>query len=77
MNLLFKISIVYFLIAPLAHAYIDPGSGMLYLQGFLALIGILIAFVKSPIQSIKDLYKRIRNKNERPRGSCSFCCQCC
>lgn len=39
----------------LAFAYIDPGSGMLLIQGLVAGIGAIIVFVKSPISTIKKL----------------------
>ena len=45
-----------------AHAYIDPGSGMLLLQGLLAAIGAAIVFIKHPIQTIKQFFSRKRDK---------------
>lgn len=45
-----------------AYAYIDPGTGLLFMQGFFAALGFLIAFVKSPVKKIKDLSKRLRDK---------------
>lgn len=42
-----------------AHAYIDPGSGMLIWQGLLAAMGAVIVFARQPIQVIKGLIKRI------------------
>ena len=45
-----------------AYAYIDPGTGLLFMQGLFAAIGFLIAFVKNPVKKIKDLSKRLRSK---------------
>lgn len=45
-----------------AHAYVDPGTGMLLVQGLIALIGAIVVFVKNPIASIKSLIARLRKK---------------
>ena len=45
-----------------AHAYVDPGTGMLLVQGLIALIGAIVVFVKNPLASIKSLIARIRKK---------------
>lgn len=42
-----------------AHAYIDPGSGMLLWQGLIAAVGAVLVFVRSPWQAIKRLVERI------------------
>ena len=42
-----------------ASAYIDPGSGMLLVQGLIALVGAIVVFIKNPIKSIKELFSRI------------------
>lgn len=42
-----------------AFAYIDPGSGMLMVQGLVALIGGIIAFSKNPIGWLRDHLKRL------------------
>jgi hypothetical protein len=42
-----------------ASAYIDPGSGMLLVQGLIALIGATVVFIKNPIKIIKQLVNRI------------------
>jgi len=50
-------------LAPLtAHAYVDPGTGMLLVQGLIALIGGIVVFVKNPIAAIKALIARVRKK---------------
>jgi hypothetical protein len=41
-----------------AHAYVDPGSGMLLWQGLLAAIGAVIVFVRRPWATVKDLVRR-------------------
>lgn len=45
-----------------AHAYVDPGTGMLLVQGLIALVGAIVVFVKNPIASIKALIARLRKK---------------
>ncbi len=45
-----------------AYAYVDPGAGMLLVQGLIALIGAIVVFVKNPITSIKALIARLRKK---------------
>ncbi len=41
-----------------ANAYVDPGSGILLMQGLIALIGGAVVFFKNPIASIKALIAR-------------------
>ncbi len=50
--------------APSAHAYVDPGSGMLLLQGMIALIAGVIAFFRSPWRAIAKLWRRIRGRGD-------------
>jgi len=38
-----------------AFAYVDPGTGMLLWQGFIAAIGALIVIVRNPITKLKGL----------------------
>ena len=45
-----------------AFAYIDPGSGMLLLQGLIAAIGAVLVFVRHPWETIKRLLARWRSK---------------
>jgi hypothetical protein len=47
-----------------AFAYIDPGSGMLLIQGLVAAIGAIIVFIKSPISTIKRMIARWRRRDE-------------
>ncbi len=51
------------LLSPIAaHAYVDPGAGMVLVQGLIALIGGVVVFVKNPIAAIKTLIARFRKK---------------
>jgi hypothetical protein len=45
-----------------AHAYVDPGSGMLLWQGLLAVVGALVMFVRNPLETVKRVLKRLRGK---------------
>lgn len=45
-----------------AHAYVDPGSGMLIWQGLIALVGAVIVFLRNPIPALKKLLKRLSGK---------------
>ncbi len=47
-----------------AWAYVDPGSGMLMIQSLIALCVGIIAFLRSPLQSISALLKRMRRKKD-------------
>jgi len=47
-----------------AHAYVDPGSGMLAIQGIIALAVAIISFVTHPIQTIKNWWRRIFRKEK-------------
>lgn len=57
-----RVAILLLLPAASAHAYIDPGSGMLLIQGLLALIGGIVFFVKNPITAVKSWIARLRKK---------------
>ncbi len=50
------------LLPPPAHAYVDPGSGMLVWQGLLALVGGLIMLVRQPTRSIKLFWDWLRRR---------------
>jgi hypothetical protein len=45
-----------------AFAYVDPGSGLLIIQGLLAIIGGIIIFLKDPIAGCKRLWARYFSK---------------
>jgi hypothetical protein len=42
-----------------AFAYVDPGSGMLLVQGLVALIGGIVAFCKNPAGWLRDRLRRL------------------
>jgi hypothetical protein len=58
------LTLLFMLYPSTAHAYIDPGSGMLMLQGLIAAIGACIAFVKDPIGKVKAFFSRFKSKNK-------------
>ena len=45
-----------------AHAYVDPGTGMLMWQGLIAAIGAVIVFLRNPITALKRLIARFKRK---------------
>jgi hypothetical protein len=47
-----------------AFAYVDPGSGLLLIQGLLAVIGGTIVFLKDPIAGFKRLWARFFSKSK-------------
>ena len=57
-----QITFLWLLLTPNAYAYVDPGSGMLLWQGFVALIGAILIFLRNPVQVIKAWIVRIRGK---------------
>ncbi|MBC7700857.1 hypothetical protein [Aquabacterium sp.] len=57
-----RLAIILFACPLAAHAYVDPGSGMLMIQGLLALIGAVVVFVRNPITAIKALIARFKKK---------------
>jgi uncharacterized membrane protein YhaH (DUF805 family) len=59
-----RISAVVFVLTLLplqAHAYVDPGTGMLLIQGLIALIGGVIVFVRNPVATVKRWMERRKN----------------
>jgi hypothetical protein len=46
-----------------AQAYIDPGSSLLALQGLLAVLGALMAWVLRPLRWLKRLWHTFRKKD--------------
>jgi hypothetical protein len=65
-----KLFFILILALPLnVYAYTDPGTGMLLLQSLVLVIGMVIAFLRSPVKSVKDLYKRLTDRlNSRRNG---------
>lgn len=49
-----------FVVCSSAHAYVDPGSGMLLWQGLIAGVGVGLMFVRRLIEAIKRILNRIR-----------------
>lgn len=45
-----------------AQAYIDPGTGMLAIQGLIAVIIGVLAFVRHPIRSMRSWLERLRRR---------------
>ena len=50
-------------LAPSAQAYVDPGTGMLAIQGLIALVIGVVAFVRNPIQTVRGWLERWRHRN--------------
>jgi len=46
-----------------AFAYVDPGSGLLLVQGLLAVIGGVIVFIKNPVTVFKQWWARMLSKS--------------
>lgn len=49
-----------------AHAYIDPGAGMLVLQAAIAAVGAFFILVKRPFHWIGTKLKSMRRPDARP-----------
>lgn len=47
-----------------AHAYVDPGTGMLAIQSLIALVIGVVAFVKNPIQTVRRWWRRLTGKHD-------------
>lgn len=45
-----------------AHAYVDPGTGMLLWQGLIAAVGAMLVFVRNPMASVRRLIDRLKRK---------------
>ena len=58
----FIIILIFFLTFPeISYAYIDPGTGSIILQGFLASIAFIVAFSKKLKNKIKNFFnKRVK-----------------
>lgn len=51
------------ILSPLpAFAYVDPGSGMLLIQGLIAIVGAIVVFVKHPIDTLVKIWRHLRRK---------------
>lgn len=49
-----------FCLPGIAYAYVDPGSGMLLLQGLVAAVGALLFAIRNPMQFFRNLKKHLR-----------------
>ena len=47
-----------------AFAYVDPGTGMLAIQGLIALVIGVIAFVRHPFRTISRWWRRLTGKEK-------------
>jgi hypothetical protein len=50
---------VLLLVSTPALAYVDPGSGMLFWQGFIAFVGAVAIFFRNIRQYLKRVYRKI------------------
>ena len=57
-----RVGVIALLTSTPALAYIDPGSGMVFWQGIIAVIGVILVFVREPRRSIKRLIDRFKRK---------------
>jgi len=55
---------LYLLVLPPAHAYVDPSSSLLLIQGALALVGGVIAFVKHPLEKLRAAWRWLSRKRD-------------
>ena len=44
-----------------AMAYVDPGTGMILFQSFIAGVAAFLTFVRNPFQFLRFLMQKIRN----------------
>lgn len=50
-----------------AQAYVDPGAGVLLWQGLIAFLGVLIFFLRNPLQAMKAVFRRLFGKKPEER----------
>lgn len=53
-----RLALVLLLLPLPCYAYIDPASGAMLLQGLVALIAVIVAFIKNPVGTIKGWIAR-------------------
>lgn len=51
-----------FLFAMPAYAYIDPGTGAMLVQSFLALIATVVFYIKNPSQLLEEIKNFIKQR---------------
>ena len=61
-NNIIKTVIIFTLFIEQAYAYVDPGSGLLILQGLLAVVGMLLMMIKHPIVTMRKLFNLVLSK---------------
>ena len=59
--ILVRSTVLFFVLSSPAYAYIDPGSGLLLLQGLFALIGGVLVSFKKPWQMLARIFKRSKD----------------
>jgi len=64
MTLLLRTVLLSVVLSSPAYAYIDPGSGLLLLQGLFAMIGVALAFIKKPWSMLARLFARSKDKDK-------------
>ena len=61
-NNIIKTVIIFTLFIEQAYAYVDPGSGLLILQGLLAVVVMLLMMIKHPIVTMRKLFNLVLSK---------------
>ena len=51
-----------FISAP-AYAYIDPGTGMMFLQGLFAFVGAALTFIKKPWRMLFKFFRKAKDND--------------
>ena len=59
------LAMVFGIAAAPAQAYIDPGSGMLFIQSVIALVGATLVFIRNPIKIIRGWIERVFRRQPR------------
>ena len=60
MYIIFFLSIIFY--SDNAFAYLDPGSGTFIIQAIIALFSAIVIYLAYPINFIKKIVKKIKNK---------------
>jgi hypothetical protein len=51
-----------------AHAYIDPGTGLLAIQGLLAVLVSVLFVIRHPIAAFKQLLEKLKRREDEDEG---------
>lgn len=54
-----KVIIIFIMSPSIAYAYIDPGAGMLLIQGLIAAAGGVLVFLRNPVKKIIAVFRHI------------------